>query len=72
MIRRWPTFWPAYLDLGELLREQGDLAGAIRQQERVLEQDAHNIDALASLIRAYIDSSDLTRARQTLERVRAQ
>ena len=72
LIRRWPTFWPAYLDLGELLREQGDLAEAIRQQERVLEQDSQNIDALAALIRAYIDSSDLTRARQTLERVRAE
>ncbi len=72
LIQRWPTFWPAYLDLGELLREQGDPAGTIRQQERVLEQDSQNIDALASQIRAYIDSSDLTRARQTLERVRAE
>ena len=38
----------------------------------MLEQDSQNIDALASQIRAYIDSSDLTRARQTLERVRAE
>jgi serine/threonine protein kinase/tetratricopeptide (TPR) repeat protein len=72
LVQRVSTFWPAYLDLGEMLREQGDLAGAIRQQEYVLEQDPHNIDALAALIRAYIDSSDLTRARQTLERVRAE
>ena len=42
---------------GELLREQGDPAGAIREQERVLEQDAHNVDALAALTRAYIDSA---------------
>ena len=70
MIRQWPLFWPAYLDLGELLREQGDVAGAIREQERVLEQDAQNVDALAALARTYIDSADLAKAQQTLDRAR--
>ena len=72
LIRLWPLYWPARLNRGELLREQGDLAGAVREQERVLEQVSDNVDALTSLARAYIDSGDLPRARQTLERARAE
>jgi serine/threonine protein kinase len=70
LIRQSPVFWPAYLDLGELLREQGDTAGAIRAQGRVLEQDSQNIDALTALTRAYIDAGDLAKAHQTLDRAR--
>jgi tetratricopeptide (TPR) repeat protein len=72
LIRQWPTVWPAHLDRGELLREQGDLAGAIREQERVLEQDSQNVAAIAALTRAYADSGDLVRARQTLDRAGAE
>jgi tetratricopeptide (TPR) repeat protein len=71
VIRQWPTVWPARLDRGELLREQGDVAGAIREQERVLEQDAQNVDALVALSRAHAEAGDLGRARQTLDRARA-
>ena len=46
------------------------MAGAIREQERVLEQDPQNVDGLAALARAYIDAADLEKARQTLERAR--
>jgi tetratricopeptide (TPR) repeat protein/predicted Ser/Thr protein kinase len=72
LIRQWPLFWPGRLHLGQLLREQGDTAGAIREQERVLEQDSRNTDALAALTRAYIDSGDLQKADQTLDRADAQ
>jgi len=67
-ITRWPLYWPAHLNLGELLREQGDIAGAIREQERVLEQVPHNLGALAFLAHASMDSGDLPKARQTLAR----
>ena len=70
LVRQWPLYWAAHLSLGELLREQGDVDGAIREQERVLEQDPQNVDGLASLSRAYIDKHDLHNARQTLERAR--
>jgi tRNA A-37 threonylcarbamoyl transferase component Bud32/tetratricopeptide (TPR) repeat protein len=70
IISRWPLYWPGHLYLGILLQEQCDAAGAIREQERVLEQDAQNVAALAELSRAYIDARDLTNARQTLERAR--
>jgi tetratricopeptide (TPR) repeat protein len=55
-----------------MLREQGDTAGAIREQERILEQDPGNLLSLLDLARAYIDSGDLPKARQALERVRSQ
>ena len=71
LIRQSPTMWPIYLDRGELLREQGDVPGAVRDQERVLEQDSQNVDALAALARAHADAGDLARARQTLDRARA-
>jgi serine/threonine protein kinase/Tfp pilus assembly protein PilF len=70
LIRQWPLFWPGYLNRGELLREQGDAAGAIRDHERVLEQDAQNPAAPAALTRAYIDAADLPKAHQTLARAR--
>jgi serine/threonine protein kinase/Tfp pilus assembly protein PilF len=67
-IARWPLYWPAHLNLGELLRQQGDIAGAIREQERVLEQVPNNLGALVFLAHAYMDSGDLIKARQTLTR----
>jgi tetratricopeptide (TPR) repeat protein len=72
MIRRWPLYWPARMNLGELLREQGDPAGAIREQQRALEQDPHNIALLSYLAHAYMDSGDLPKARQALERTRTE
>ena len=65
-----PLFFPARTYLGEVLREQGKLPEAIREQEKVLEQDSTNIFALRHLSRAYLDLGDLRRARATMERAR--
>ena len=70
MLEAAPTFFPARTYLGEVLREQGKLPQAIREQEKVLEQDSTNIVALRHLSRAYLDLGDLGRARATLERAR--
>ncbi len=67
---RWPLFWPARLGLGEVLREQGDIAGAIREQEGILEQDTQLGAALACLALAHMDAGELLKARQALERMR--
>jgi Flp pilus assembly protein TadD len=72
MITRWPLYWPARLNLGELLREQGDAAGAIREHESALEQDRKNVTLLSSLASAYIVSGDLSKVRQVLERARTE
>jgi serine/threonine protein kinase len=68
LVREWRVFWPGHLQLGELLREQGNTAAAVQKQLEVLEQNSQNVDALAALTRAYIDAADLPKARQTLDR----
>ncbi len=62
-----PTFWPARAALGEMLRERGELEAAVREQEKVLEQDAANAPAVRYLARVHIDADDVTRARATLD-----
>ncbi|MBI1786127.1 MAG: protein kinase [Acidobacteria bacterium] len=71
-IARWPLYWPGHAALGDLLREQGDTAGAIREEERILEQDPHNLQGLTFLAHAYLASGDLPKARQTLQRARGE
>jgi serine/threonine protein kinase len=69
-LERAPLFFPARMNLGEALRYRGDLSGAIREQEKVLESDPENVYAIAKIAKAYMDSGDLQRVRQTLERSR--
>ena len=70
VLERLPLFFPDRMAIGEILRQQGDLAGALREQEKILDQDSQNLYALTYLARAHMDSGDLVRARQSLERVR--
>ena len=70
LIHQLPLYWPARLDHGELLRERGDTAAAIGEQERVLEQDPQNVAGLAALARTFIDAREVRRARETLEQAR--
>ena len=67
LFSEFPNYWPAHLDLGEVLRQQGDTHGAIEQQLRVVEQDTGSVFGAAYLTRAYFDSGDLQKARATLE-----
>jgi serine/threonine protein kinase/Flp pilus assembly protein TadD len=68
VISRAPMQWPPHMYLGDLLREQGDTAGAVREESRILEQESSNVAALGVLAQAYLDSGDLRQARQVLER----
>jgi serine/threonine protein kinase len=68
MVAQAPLLWAAHLYLGDLLREQGDIAGAIGEESRILEQDPENGAALPALAQAYLDAGDLAQARQILER----
>ncbi len=70
VLTRLPLFVPVRMILGEILREQGDLAGAVREQQRLLDQDPGNSLAIRYLARAYLDSGDLVQARRTLSRAR--
>lgn len=62
-----PLFFPARMNLGEILRLEGDIDGAIREQRICLEQDPQNPLGTISLARAYIDRNDIPGARRTLE-----
>jgi Tfp pilus assembly protein PilF len=62
-----PLFFPARMTLGEILRMEGDIDGAIREQGKILEQDRRNIYAAQKLVRAHIDRNDLPGARRALE-----
>ncbi len=67
---REPLFAAPRLILGEVLRLEGDVAGAIREQERVLEQAPTNISAIHWLALACLDGGLLDRARTLLEQHR--
>ena len=62
-----PLFFPARMNLGEILRLEGDIEGAIREYGKILEQDPRNKYAMLSLARVYIDRDDMSGARRTLE-----
>lgn len=67
-----PLFWPARYVHGEILREQGRTAEAVRAFEVVLGRDPQNSTVLICLARANLDAGELPKARQTLERLRPQ
>jgi tetratricopeptide (TPR) repeat protein len=71
MLARDALWFPARLNLGILLQMEGDLAGAIREQRKILEQSPRNIYGIEKLARAYLATGDLKAARQVLETGRA-
>ena len=71
MIEREPLFYPARMNLGHLLLTQGDTAGAIREQQKILEQAPESPLGIWFLSRAYMNAGDLAKARATLERARS-
>ena len=69
-LQRAPLFFPARMNLAELRRQQGDFTDAIRQLEKILEQDPENIYAIVKLARAYGEQGNLRAARLALESAR--
>jgi len=67
LLDREPLFFPARMFLGDILRMEGDIAGSIRELEKILEQDPRNVYATQKLARTWIDNSDLPKARRSLE-----
>jgi tetratricopeptide (TPR) repeat protein len=70
MLDREPLFGAPRLFLGETLRLEGDLPGAIREQEKILEQAPRNISAIHYLAIAYMQGGQLSEARALLEKQR--
>ena len=69
LVESEPLFWPARYLHGEILREQGKTAEAVREHEKALEQDPQNSTALRCLARAHLDAGNLAGAWQTLTRL---
>ena len=65
-----PTRGPPRQLLGEILRTEGDLNGAIRAEQHVLEQAPSNISAIWVLSTALLDQGNLAAARTLLEEKR--
>ena len=70
MLTREPTFGPPRWVLGDILRTEGDIAGAIREQRAVLELAPANFLAIRLLALAYMDNGDVDKARALLEEKR--
>jgi Tfp pilus assembly protein PilF len=66
-----PLFFPARVNLGENLRQMGDPAGSIREQEKVLEQDPKNWYALMFTAMAGMTQGNLAKAREALTTARS-
>jgi len=66
-LEREPLMGPARLILGDIVRTEGDIQGAIREQLRVLEQAPGNISAIRDLTLAYIDADETDKSRMLLE-----
>jgi len=58
---------PARMFLGDILRTQGDIPGAITELKKVIDQAPGNISAIRFLTLAYMDAGDLKQARALLE-----
>jgi Tfp pilus assembly protein PilF len=65
-----PLFFPARANFGENLRQMGNPAGSIREQQKVLEQDPKNIIALAFLAMAHMTAGETVKARDALATAR--
>lgn len=72
ILDKQPLFYPAHMNLGDSLRQQGDTPGAVLQFRKILDVDAQNNFAITGLAQTYMDAGDLANARKTLESGRPQ
>jgi len=72
VLERDPLFFPARMNLGDYLRQQGNADGAIREHEKILEQDPKNIYGLILLALAHLSAQRADKGREALERVRVE
>lgn len=67
LLEQDPLFWPARMNLAEIFNLEGDPSGAVRELEKILEQDPRNSYAIQKIARIFIDINDLPQARLRLE-----
>jgi len=67
LLEQDPLFWPARMNLAEILNLEGDPSAGVRELEKILEQDPRNSYAIQKIARIFIDINDLPQARLRLE-----
>ena len=70
VMERNPLLFAVRWMLGDTLRERGDNTAAIREFEKILEQDPQNLYAVLSLARSQLQDGNLPGARTALDRTR--
>ena len=66
-----PLFVPARANVGENLRQMGDPAGSIREQQKILEQDPNSMFALGFLALAHMTQGNIAGSHEALTKARA-
>jgi serine/threonine protein kinase/tetratricopeptide (TPR) repeat protein len=64
-----PLFFPPRMQLGEILRQEGNPEAALREQQKILELSPQLTLAACHLAHAYMDIGELRQARETLDRL---
>jgi hypothetical protein len=70
VLTREPLFMAPRVFLGEILRTEGDVAGAVRELQMILEQRRGSALAVRALALALMDSGELGKSRILLEEMR--
>ncbi len=67
LLKQNSLFFAARMSLADILRYEGNIAGAIVELKKILEQSPRNYYATQRLARTYIDANDTHQARLSLE-----
>jgi len=69
LIKSHPSYFPAYINFGTLLMDQGDFEESHKMFSHVKLMDPNNIENLINLGRLYVAKQDYRKAQSTLKKV---
>jgi lipopolysaccharide biosynthesis regulator YciM len=70
ILRRDPLYFPARMHLASILQEEGDVAAAVSESEKVFEQKPNVTNCIRTLAFAHLHGGSTDRARKALNRAR--
>jgi lipopolysaccharide biosynthesis regulator YciM len=70
ILQQDPLYFPARMNLAYIMQEEGDIAGAVRESEKMLEQNPYVTNCINTLALAYLDGGSTDKARAALNRAR--
>jgi len=72
ILQRDPLHFPARMLLASILQTEGDISGAVRESEKMLEQNPYFINCIRTLALAHLIGGNPNKAREALNRARPQ